>query len=178
MDESTEIIEVREAGGTAPLGKAVTVAVIIAVALLLIGGVLIYSALQEPADTRLHTVYLIAALMPLGGALCAMLAVVASARRRARALLRIGEDISLPLQRTRYPAAELDRMQFYSLEPGQNFLALIPRGVRVSTLDEAQHYSVRLPEQANLGPRELEGKLRERFPEVPIDHLGRVRGEG
>ena len=177
MNESTETIEVREAGGTARLGKAVTVAVIIAVALLLIGGVLIYSALQEPADTRLHTVYLIAALMPLGGALCAMLAVVASARRRARALLRIGEDISLPLQRTRYPAAELDRMQFYSLEPGQNFLALIPRGVRVSTLDEAQQYSVRLPEQANLGPRELEGKLRERFPGVPIDHLGQVRAE-
>ena len=101
MNESTETIEVREAGGTARLGKAVTMAVIIAVALLLIGGVLIYSALQEPADTRLHTVYLIAALMPLGGALCAMLAVVASARRRARALLRIGEDISLPLQRTR-----------------------------------------------------------------------------
>ena len=69
-------------------------------------------------------------------------------------------------------------MQFYSLEPGQNFLSLIPRGVRVSTLDEAQQYSVRLPEQANLGPRELEGKLRERFPEVPIDHLGRVRAEG
>ena len=177
MNESTETIEVREAGGTARLGKAVTMAVIIAVALLLIGGVLIYSALQEPADTRLHTVYLIAALMPLGGALCAMLAVVASARRRARALLRIGEDISLPLQRTRYPAAELDRMQFYSLEPGQNFLALIPRGVRVSTLDEAQQYSARLPEQANLGPRELEGKLRERFPGVPIDHLGQVRAE-
>lgn len=178
MNESTEIIEVREAGGTARLGKAVTVAAIIAVALLLIGGVLIYSALQEPTGTRLHTVYLIAALMPLGGALCAMLAVVASARRRARALLRIGEDISLPFQRVSFSAAELDRMQFYSLEPGQNFLALIPRGVRVSTLDEAQQYSVRLPEQANLGPRELEGKLRERFPEVPIDHLGRVRAEG
>ena len=130
MNESTETIEVREAGGTARLGKAVTMAVIIAVALLLIGGVLIYSALQEPADTRLHTVYLIAALMPLGGALCAMLAVVASARRRARALLRIGEDISLPFQRVSFSAAELDRMQFYSLEPGQNFLALIPRGVR------------------------------------------------
>ena len=141
MNESTEIIEVREAGGTARLGKAVTVAAIIAVALLLIGGVLIYSALQEPAGTRLHTVYLIAALMPLGGALCAMLAVVASARRRARALLRIGEDISLPFQRVSFSAAELDRMQFYSLEPGQNFLALIPRGVRVSTLDEAQQYS-------------------------------------
>ena len=143
-----------------------------------IGGVLIYSALQEPAGTRLHTVYLIAALMPLGGALCAMLAVVASARRRARALLRIGEDISLPFQRVSFSAAELDRMQFYSLEPGQNFLALIPRGARVSTLDEAQQYSVRLPEQANLGPRELEGKLRERFPEVPIDHLGHLRAEG
>ena len=178
MNESTEIIEVREAGGTARLGKAVTVAAIIAVALLLIGGVLIYSALQEPTGTRLHTVYLIAALMPLGGALCAMMAVVASARRRARALLRIGEDISLPFQRVSFSAAELDRMQFYSLEPGQNFLALIPRGVRVSTLDEAQQYSVRLPEQANLGPRELEGKLRERFPEVPIDHLGHVRAEG
>ena len=178
MNESTETIEVREAGGTARLGKAVTVAAIIAVALLLIGGVLIYSALQEPTGTRLHTVYLIAALMPLGGALCAMLAVIASARRRARALLRIGEEISLPFQRTSFSAAELERMQFYSLEPGQNFLALIPRGVRVSTLDEAQQYSVRLPEQANLGPRELEGKLRERFPEVPIDHLGRVRGEG
>lgn len=178
MNESTEIIEVREAGGTARLGKAVTVAAIIAVALLLIGGVLIYSALQELTGTRLHTVYLIAALMPLGGALCAMLAVVASARRRARALLRIGEDISLPFQRVSFSAAELDRMQFYSLEPGQNFLALIPRGVRVSTLDEAQQYSVRLPEQANLGPRELEGKLRERFPEVPIDHLGHVRAEG
>ncbi|MCZ9296076.1 hypothetical protein [Corynebacterium yonathiae] len=178
MDESTETIEVREAGGTARLGKAVTVAGIIAVALLVIGGVLIYSALQEQAGTRLHAVYLIAALMPLGGALCAMLAVVASARRRARALLRIGEDISLPFQRTSFPAAELERMQFYSLEPGQNFLALIPRGVRVSTLDEAQQYSVRLPEQANLGPRELEEKLRERFPEVPIDHLGHVRAEG
>ena len=102
MNESTEIIEVREAGGTARLGKAVTVAAIIAVALLLIGGVLIYSALQEPTGTRLHTVYLIAALMPLGGALCAMLAVVASARRRARALLRIGEDISLPFQRVSF----------------------------------------------------------------------------
>lgn len=178
MNESTETIEVREAGGTARLSKAVTVAVIIAVALLLIGGVLIYSALQEPAGTRLHTVYLIAALMPLGGALCAMLAVIASARRRARALLRIGEDISLPFQRVSFSAAELDRMQLYSLDPGQNFLAMIPRGVRVSTLDEAQQYSVRLPEQANLGPRELEGKLRERFPEVPIDHLGPVRAEG
>ena len=178
MDESIETIEVREAGGTARLGKAVTVAVIIAVALLLIGGVLIYSALQEPTGTRLHTVYLIAALMPLGGALCAMLAVVASARRRARALLRIGEDISLPFQRVSFSAAELDRMQFYSLEPGQNYLALIPRGVRVSTLDEAQQYSARLSEQANLGPRELEAKLRERFPEVPIDHLGHLRAEG
>ena len=178
MDESIETIEVREAGGTARLGKAVTVAVIIAVALLVIGGVLIYSALQEQAGTRLHAAYLIAALMPLGGALCAMLALVASARRRARALLRIGEEISLPFQRVSFSAAELERMQFYSLEPGQNFLALIPRGVRVSTLDEAQQYSVRLPEQANLGPRELEGKLRERFPDVPIDHLGQVRAEG
>ena len=80
MDESTETIEVREAGGTARLGKAVTVAVIIAVALLVIGGVLIYSAVQEPAGTRLRTVYLIAALMPLAGALCAMLALVAPPR--------------------------------------------------------------------------------------------------
>ena len=177
MDESTETIEVREAGGTARLGKAVTVVVIIAVALLVIGGVLIYSAVQEPAGTRLRTVYLIAALMPLAGALCAMLALVASARRQSRALLRIGEEISLPLQRASFPAAELDRMHFYSLEPGQNFLALIPRGVRVSTLDEAQQYSARLPEQANLGPRELEGKLRGLFPEVPIDHLGQVKAE-
>ena len=178
MDESTETIEVRAASGSVRLGKAVTVAVIIAVALLVIGGVLIYSALQEPADTRLHFVYLIAALMPLGGALCAMLAVMASGRRRTRSVLCIGEEISLPRQRTSFAASELERMQFYSLEPSQNFLALIPRGGRVSTLDEAQRYSARLPEQANLGPRELEGKLRERFPEVPIDHLGQVRAEG
>ena len=177
MNESTETIEVREAGGTARLGKAVTMAVIIAVALLLIGGVLIYSALQEPADTRLHTVYLIAALMPLGGALCAMLAVVVSGRRRTRPVLRIGEEISLPHQRTSFAASELERVQFYSLESDQNFLALIPGGVHVSTLAEAQRYSARLPEQANLGPRELEGKLRERFPGIPIDHLGQVRAE-
>ena len=105
------------------------------------------------------------------------LAVVASVRRRARPVLRIGEEISLPHQRTSFAASELERVQFYSLELGQNFLALIPGGVRVSTLDEAQRYSARLPEQANLGPRELEGKLRERFPGVPIDHLGQVRAE-
>lgn len=177
MDESTETIEVRAASGSARLGKAIAVAVIIAVALLVIGGVLIYSALQEPADSRLHSVYLIAALMPLGGALCAMLAVVASGRRRTRPVLRIGEEISLPHQRTSFAASELERVQFYSLEADQNFLALIPGGVRVSTLDEAQRYSARLPEQANLVPRELEGKLRERFPGVPIDHLGQVRAE-
>ena len=59
MDESTETIEVRVASGSARLGKAIAVAVIIAVALLVIGGVLIYSALQEPADSRLHSVYLL-----------------------------------------------------------------------------------------------------------------------
>lgn len=177
MEGSSEIIELREAGGTARLGKAVAVAAIIAVALLVIGGVLIYSALQEPAGSRLHIVFLIAALMPLGGALCAMLALVFSARRRARPTLRISSEIYLPRQRTRFPAAELERVQFYSLEPDQDFIALLPRRARVSTLAEAEKYSARLPERVHLSPQELEEALRERFPEVPMDRLGRVRAE-
>ena len=54
MDESTETIEVRAASGSARLGKAVAVAIIIAIALLVIGGVLIYSASQEPALSLIH----------------------------------------------------------------------------------------------------------------------------
>ena len=98
---------------------------------------------------------------------------------RGRIVRRMLEELGRPYRTEVLDyGATMKSADYLAINPMGKVPAVVHGGVTVTEGAAICAYLADAFPEANLGPRELEGKLRERFPEVPIDHLGHVRAEG
>lgn len=99
---------------------------LVVMAPILIGLLVSSATVDQPTWS---TLYLVAATAPAAGILIALLMLVVVVWRRPRPLLLIDDHVTLKPTGIRFPFAELDHLQLYTLPGRGTFLVLLPEHV-------------------------------------------------